>query len=120
MKKTEEFAVLRHKETGRFVVDYKSNGKTFAFSANTTSELRHAAKNDLEAIKEQKEQFEKIADALECEILVVEAEFTLKTLDGEEPKKLTEEIEKAKRKRFENFLRGLLANGDDYDTMEEV
>lgn len=110
MKKTEEFAVLRHKKTGRFMVDYKSNEKTFAFLANTTSELRHAAKNDLEAIKEQKEQFEKMADALDCEILVVEAEFTLKTLDGKKPKDLTEEIEEAKNKHLEEMLRGLLAS----------
>ena len=117
MKKTEEFAVLRHKETGRFVIDYKSNEKTFAFSANTTSELRYAAKNDLEAIEEQKERFEKLADALECEILVVEAEFTFKTLDGKKPKDLTEEIEEAKTKYFEEMLRGLLASR--FDDEEE-
>lgn len=43
----------------------------------------------------------------------VEAEYTLKTLDGEEPKDLTDEIESAKRKHYENLLRGLLGGNEE-------
>lgn len=113
MKKTDKFAVLRDKETGNFLREYKSKKGTFAYSAGYTDDLRHAAKNELKAIEDQKEDFEKLANMLNCEILVVEAEYTLKTLDGKEPENLTEEIEEAKRKHIKNFLRGLLAKEEE-------
>lgn len=114
MKHTDKFAVLRNKETGAFLDKYKSKKGTFAYSAEYTEELKRAAKNELKAIKSQKEDFEKLANALNCEILVVEAEYTLKTLDGKEPEDLTEDIEDAKRKYIEGLLKGLL-NDDEED-----
>lgn len=108
MKHTDKFAVLRNKETGAFLDKYKSKKGTFAYSAEYTEELRRAAKNELKAIESQKEDFEKLANTLNCEILVVEAEYTLKTLDGKEPEDLTEDIEDAKRKYIEGLLKGLL------------
>lgn len=108
MKHTDKFAVLRNKETGAFLDKYKSKKGTFAYSPEYTEELRRAAKNELKAIESQKEDFEKLANALNCEILVVEAEYTLKTLDGKEPEDLTEDIEDAKRKYIEGLLKGLL------------
>ncbi len=65
-------------------------------------------KNELKAIESQKEDFEKLANAFDCEILVVEAEYTLKTLEGDEPEELTEDIENAKRKYIKELLKGLL------------
>lgn len=114
MKHTDKFAVLRNKETGAFLDKYKSKKGTFAYSAEYTEELRRAAKNELKAIESQKEDFEKLANALDCEILVVEAEYTLKTLDGKEPEEITEDIEDAKRKYIEGLLKGLL-NDDGED-----
>lgn len=114
MKHTDKFAVLRNKETGAFLDKYKSKKGTFAYSAEYTEELRRAAKNELKAIESQKEDFEKLANALNCEILVVEAEYTLKTLDGKEPEDLTENIEGAKRKYIKGLLKGLL-NDDEED-----
>ena len=114
MKHTDKFAVLRHKKTGAFINEYKSKKGTFAYSAEYTDDLKRAAKNLLKAIEEQKEDFEKLANALDCEILVVEAEYTLKTLDGKEPEDLTEDIEDAKRKYIEGLLKGLL-NDDEED-----
>lgn len=108
MKHTDKFAVLRHKETGNFVNNYKSKKETFAYSVGYTDDLRHAAKNELKAIEDQKEVFEKLANALDCEILVVEAEYTLKTLDGNEPEDLTESIEEAKKETFKNLLEMLV------------
>lgn len=115
MKHTDKFAVLRDKETGNFVNNYKSKKGTFAYSARYTDDLRHAAKNELKAIEEQKEDFEKLANALDFEILVVEAEYTLKTLDGKEPEELTEDIEDAKRKHLVNLLHGLFSDDDQED-----
>ena len=110
MKKTDKFTVLRNKETGTFLSDFESKEGTFAYSASFTNYLRHAAKNELEAIEDKKEDFEKLANALDCEILVVEAEYTLKTLKGEEPEELTEDIENAKRKYIKGILKGLLSD----------
>ena len=110
MKKTETFVVLRDKETGRFLVEYKNNVRALAYSLNNTDKLSNASKNDVTATKEQIEEFEKLANAFDCEILVVEAEYTLKTLEGDEPEDLIESIEKAKQKQFKNFLEYLLSD----------
>ena len=116
MKKTEKFIVLRDKNTGDYIQNYKNNEGAFTFSARLTSEIQDAATNlidSLEVVENDGQDLKALAQGLGSEILVVEAEYTLKTLDGEEPKDLTEDIEKAKRKHFENFLRGLLGDNDD-------
>lgn len=122
MKKTEKFIVLRDKNTGDYIQNYKNNEGAFTFSARLTSEIQDAATNlidSIEIVENDGQSLKALAQGLGSEILVVEAEYTLKTLDGEEPKDLTEDIEKAKRKHFENFLHGLLAGGEDYDTYKE-
>lgn len=113
MKKTEKFVVLRKKETGEFLVEYKNNERALAYSAKFSDNLKHASKNDVTATKEQIEDFEKLAKVFGCELLEVTATYELKTLDGKEPEDLTEEIEEAKRKHIKNFLRGLLAEEEE-------
>ena len=108
MKKTETFVVLRDKETGKFLVEYKNNGRALAYSVKNTDKLSNASKNDVTATKEQIEEFEKLANAFNCELLEVTATYELKTLDGKEPEDLTEDIEDAKRKYIEGLLKGLL------------
>lgn len=109
MKKTETFVVLRDKEVGNFLVEYKNNGRALAYSVKYTDYLRNASKNDVTATKEQIEYFEKLANAFNCELLEVTATYELKTLDGKEPEDLTEDdIENAKRKYIEGLLKGLL------------
>ena len=118
MKKTEKFIVLRNENTGDYIQNYKNNKGAFTFLAQLTSEIQDAATNlieSLEAIENDGQNLKALAQGLGCEILVVEAEYTLKTLDGNEPKDLTEEIKNAKRKHFENFLRGFLADNDEED-----
>lgn len=114
MKHTEKFAVLRHKETGTYLNEYKSKEGTFAYSADFINELRYAAKNELKAIEDQKEDFEKLAEVFDCELLEVTATYELKTLDGKEPEDSIEDIENAKRKYIEGLLKGLL-NDDEED-----
>ena len=113
MKKTAKFVVIRNTETGDFLVDYKSNKGAFAYSSTWTNDLEDASTGTLEAIEKQNDQMHNVAKALKGELLVVNATYELETLDGEEPKDLTEEIEKAKRKHFENFLCRLLADDED-------
>ena len=118
MKKTEKFIVLRNRNTGDYIQNYKNNEGAFTFSAQLTSEIQDAATNLIESLKvieNDGQNIKALAQGLGCEILVVEAEYTLKTLDGEEPKDLTVEIKEAKRKHFENLLRGLLGDNDEED-----
>lgn len=113
MKKTEKFIVIRSTETGNFLVDYKSNEGAFAYSSTWTDDIQDASTGTLEAIEKQGDRMYKVAEAFEGELLEVTATYELKTLDGKEPKDLTENIEEAKRKHFENFLRGLLADDEE-------
>ena len=106
MKKTETFIVFRNKKTGDFLSKYKSKEQTLAYSAEYTERLKRAAKNEVEAI----EDFTKLANALNCELLEVTATYELKTLDGEEPEDLTDKTENSKSESLKKFL-AMLANG---------
>jgi hypothetical protein len=113
MKKTEKFIVVRSTESGQFLVKYENNPGTFTYSSTWSEDMQDAATNAIESLERNKDKTEKVAEALGGEILVVNATYELKTLDGKEPIDLTEEIEKAKRQHFENFLRGLLSDNDE-------
>lgn len=115
MKKTEKFIVIRSKENGHYLSEYKNNGGAFAYSAGWVDTLQNAAANTVESVERQNEKIQKLAEAFEGELIEVTATYELKTLDGKEPEDLTEEIEEAKRKHFENFLRGLLSDNDEED-----
>lgn len=122
MKKTEKFIVLRNRNTGEYIQNYKNNEGAFTFSARLTEDIQDAATNlidSLEVVENDGQDLKALAQGLGCEILVVEAEYTLKTLDGKEPENLIDMIEEAKRKHFENFLRGLLESGLSDDDDEE-
>ena len=110
MKKTETFIVFRNKKTGDFLSKYKSKEQTLAYSAEYTEELKRAAKNEVKATKVQIEDFTKLANALNCELLEVTATYELKTLDGEDLKDIPDTTENYERESFKKFL-GILANG---------
>lgn len=108
MKKTETFIVLRNKKTGNYIQNYKNNEGAFTFSAQLTSVIQDAATNMIDSIETAEndgQSLKALAKGLGCEILVVEAEYTLKTLEGDEPEDLTELIEEAKKEVFKNFLK---------------
>lgn len=113
MKKTEKFIVIRSTESGQFLVKYESNPGTFTYSSTWSEGLQDAATNAIESLERNEGKVEKVAEALGGEVLIVNATYELETLDGKEPIDLTEEIEKAKRQHFENFLRGLLSDNDE-------
>lgn len=92
MKLTEKYIVFRNKETGAYLVDYKNEG-TLAYKANYIREIKHAKTMEFEAFEEQRQKVELLAKTMECEILVVDATYDLKQLNGEDAKemKMTEE-----------------------------
>jgi len=120
MKKTEKFIVIRSTETGHYLMKYKNNNGALAYSSTWTNNIQDAANNSVESIEKQGDRMHKVAEAFEGELIEVTATYELKTLDGKEPEDLTEKINKSKRKGLENLLSGLIADGDDYDSMEEV
>ncbi len=113
MKKTEKFIVIRSKENGQYLMKYESKDGALTYSAVWTDELQDAATNDLEVLNRYNDKMQKIAEMFDGELFVVNATYDFKTLDGNEPKNLAEEIEEAKRKHFKNFLRGLLAEEEE-------
>lgn len=112
MKKTEKFIVIRSLETGNYLVNYESNEGAFAYTANWSEDLQDAASHDIESLKRNGDKMQKTAELFNGELLVVNATYELETVDGNEPRDLTEDIEKAKRKHFENLLHNILADND--------
>lgn len=113
MKKTEKYIVVRSTETGQYLMNYKSNDGAFTYTATWSEDVQDAATVAVEALERNGNKVQKTAEMFGGELLIVNATYELETLDGEEPKDLTEEIKKAKRKHFENFLNGLFAEDED-------
>lgn len=88
MKQTETFIVFRDKESGRFLTEYKNNDSTLAFSASYKKEIQSALFIPEENFEKDKKRYDGLLQALEAEPLKVKAEYTLTTLDGEEPKEI--------------------------------
>lgn len=103
MKLTEKYIVFRNKETGAYLVDYKNEG-TLAYTANYIREIKHAKTMGFEAFEEQREKVELLAKTMECEILVVEATYDVKHVNGEDAK----EIEMTEKEQAKEALRSLL------------
>ena len=87
MEKTEKYVVFRHKESGAYLVDYKSQG-TLAYEANYTSDIKRVALISFEAFEEQRKRIKLLAKTMDCEVLVVEATYDLKHLNGEDVKEV--------------------------------
>lgn len=113
MKKTEKFVVLRDKNTGGYLQNYKNNDDSIACTSNWTEKIKEAAFMPVDFFYRDEERNNKLADFFNAEPILVEAEYSLKTLDGNEPKDLTEEIEQAKRKHLVNLLNELFSDDDD-------
>lgn len=87
MEKTAKYIVFRTKNTGAYLTEYKTEG-TLAYEANCSHNIRHAKTMSFEAFEEQRKHMKWLAKALDCEILVVEATYNLKHLNGEDAKEV--------------------------------
>ena len=106
MEKTEKYIVFREKTVGQYLADYKNQG-TLAYEANYVDDIAKAATINFTAYKDQKQKMKLLAKAFDCEILVVEATYHLKHLNGEDAKEI-ELTEEAKRKRVIRQFLGML------------
>lgn len=85
MKQTNTFIVLRDKE-GNYLASYKNNERVLAYSAGWVSNVESALKvpKDYFYGKDHK-QYLVMAKLFNAEPIKVHAEYTLTTLDGQEP-----------------------------------
>ena len=103
MQLTKKYIVFRDKESGAYLVDYKNEG-TLAYTAHYIREIKHAKTMSFEAFEEQKSKIELLAKTMDCEILVVEATYDVKHVNGEDAK----EIEMSEEEQAKEALRSLL------------
>ncbi|MFI3079019.1 hypothetical protein [Streptococcus sp. 2021WUSS124] len=91
MKQTNTFIVLRDKK-GDYLSSYKNNKHVLAYSAGWSSDIEDALKIPEEYYygKDNK-QYLAMAKMFEAEPIKVQAEYTLTTLDGQEPSEPVEE-----------------------------
>ena len=91
MKQSEKYIVFRNKESGAYLTDYKHEG-TLAYEANCSHNIRYAKTMSFAAFEEQRKQMKLLARAMYCEILVVEATYDLKHLNGEDVKEMEPKV----------------------------
>ena len=106
MEKTAKYVVFRDKKTGQFLQEYKSRG-ALGCTSEFINDIEHATVMNFEAFEQQRKRVKALAKAFECEIVVVEATYDLKFLNGEDVKE-NERTEEKKREEEMRQLFGML------------
>ena len=81
MKENNKQVVFYSAEKDGFLESYKDKG-SLVFTAVFTDRLRDALCLPLEPYEEQKNELDKLAEAFDCEVLIVEVEYNVTKLDG--------------------------------------
>lgn len=81
MKKNNKQVVFYDNEKDGFLKSYKDRS-TLAFKAEFSDDLEYALYVPIDSYKKQKDEFDKLAEAFGCEVLIVEAEYNVTKLDG--------------------------------------
>lgn len=81
MKENNKHIVFYSTEKDGFLKSYKDRSN-LAFEARFSDDLEDALYAPVESYKEQKDEFDKLAEAFGCEVLIVEAEYNVTKLDG--------------------------------------
>ncbi|HEM6505058.1 TPA: hypothetical protein U2E32_000872 [Streptococcus suis] len=85
MKQTNTFIVLRNKK-GDYLASYKNNKHVLAYSAGWSSDIEDALKiQEKWYYGKDHERYLAMAMMFNAEPIKVQAEYTLTTLDGQEP-----------------------------------
>ncbi|HFU4056181.1 TPA: hypothetical protein ACGO6G_002292, partial [Streptococcus suis] len=96
MKQTNTFIVLRDKN-GNYLASYKNNEHVLAYSAGWSSDIEDALKTPEERYHgEYSEKYLAMAMMFDAEPIKVQAEYTLTTLDGQEPAEPVKDTEDVK------------------------
>lgn len=76
MKENNKLVVFYSAEKDGFLKSYKDQ-ESLAFTATFTSHLKDALYLPIEPYEEQKTEVDKLAEAFDCEVLIVEAEYNV-------------------------------------------
>lgn len=88
MKISNKLIVLRDKKKGYFMSEIKNNPHSLAMKACFVEEIRGALSLPYKYYLEQKSEIKALAKMHECEIILVDAEYTLTYPNGEEFSKI--------------------------------
>lgn len=81
MKQTEKQVVFYSAEKDGFLKSYKDKG-SLVFEAVFDERLWKALQLPIEFYEKQKNNLDKLAEAFDCEVLIVEVEYNVTKLDG--------------------------------------
>lgn len=81
MKQTEKQVVFYSAEKDGFLKSYKDKG-SLVFEAVFDDRLWKALQLPIEFYEKQKNNLDKLAEAFNCEVLIVEVEYNVTKLDG--------------------------------------
>lgn len=81
MKENNKQVIFYSAEKDGFLKSYKDRG-SLVFTATFTDRLRDALYLPVEPYEEQKTEIDKLAEAFDCEVLIVEAEYNVTKFDG--------------------------------------
>lgn len=81
MKENNKQVAFYSAEKDGFLESYKDKG-SLVFTAVFTDRLEKALSLPLEPYEEQKDELDKLAEVMGCEVLIVEAEYNVTKLDG--------------------------------------
>ena len=81
MRENNKQVVFYNTKKDAFLEKYKDRG-SLAFEAGFTTELRGALILPFDSYEEQKNEFDKLAEAFDWEVLNVELEYNVTKLDG--------------------------------------
>ncbi|MGQ7595163.1 hypothetical protein ACTGVC_01340 [Streptococcus suis] len=109
MKQTNTFIVLRDKE-GDYLASYENNEHVLAYSAGWSSDIEDALKTPEEFYYGKDHvRYLTMAMLFDAEPIKVQAEYTLTTLDGQEPAepvKDTEDLKDSSKKLLDTLAKG--------------
>ncbi|MFM0714214.1 hypothetical protein P7J19_08460 [Streptococcus suis] len=88
MKISNKLIVLREKEKGYFMASLENNPHSLTTKADFVKEIRGALSLPYKYYLEQKSEIKALAKMHDCEIILVDAEYTLTYPNGEEVSKI--------------------------------
>ncbi|MBG9366521.1 hypothetical protein [Streptococcus sp. NLN64] len=114
MKIKKELITIMDKR-GYFIGGYSNNESVLAFSAGLVEDVSLALTIPVEYYEEEKEKYEHMAKMFGGQLVKIEAEYEVRTIDGEEPettKETEDELNQAFGKAFAKFMASKLGGLD--------
>lgn len=105
MKENNKQVVFYSAEKDGFLESYKDR-TTLVFEATFTDRLRDALYLPVEPYEEQKTEIDKLAEAFDCEVLIVEAEYNVTKPGGSDFERTARE--EVAKDDIKAFLKSLL------------